>query len=65
MAKKQTAKDQAKDQARDQAKPQAEATIELPVRRRILDAAFAAFMEQGFAATSTLDIATRARASKR
>jgi len=61
MAKKQTAK----DQARDQAKPQAEATIELPVRRRILDAAFAAFMEQGFAATSTLDIATRARASKR
>ena len=57
MAKQQTAK--------DQAKPRAEATTELPVRRRILDAAFAAFMDQGFAATSTLDIATRARASKR
>jgi AcrR family transcriptional regulator len=47
------------------ARPQVEATTELPVRRRILDAAFAAFMDQGFAATSTLDIATRARASKR
>jgi AcrR family transcriptional regulator len=57
MAKKQTAK--------DQAKPRAETTTELPVRRRILDAAFAAFMDQGFAATSTLEIATRARASKR
>jgi AcrR family transcriptional regulator len=38
---------------------------EAPVRRRILEAAFAAFMEQGFAATSTLEIATRAKASKR
>src|SRR5262245_58389667 len=36
-----------------------------PVRRRILDAAFSAFMEKGYAATSTLEIATRARASKR
>ena len=35
------------------------------VRERILDAAFASFMEQGYAATSTLDIATRARVSKR
>lgn len=34
-------------------------------RTRILDAAFAAFMENGYAATSTLDIATRARVSKR
>lgn len=34
-------------------------------RERILDAAFAAFMEQGYAATSTLEIATRARVSKR
>jgi AcrR family transcriptional regulator len=42
-----------------------ETAIEDPVRRRILDAAFAAFMAQGFAATSTLEIATRARASKR
>jgi AcrR family transcriptional regulator len=36
-----------------------------PVRRRILDAAFSAFMEKGYAATSTLEIATRARVSKR
>jgi AcrR family transcriptional regulator len=38
---------------------------ETPVRQRILDAAFSAFMEKGFAATSTLEIATRARVSKR
>ncbi len=38
---------------------------ETEVRARILDAAFAAFMESGFAATSTLEIATRARVSKR
>jgi AcrR family transcriptional regulator len=36
-----------------------------PVRTRILDAAFAAFMESGYAAASTLAIATRARVSKR
>lgn len=36
-----------------------------PVRRRILDAAFAAFMENGHAQASTLEIATRARVSKR
>jgi AcrR family transcriptional regulator len=35
------------------------------VRERILDAAFEAFMERGYAATSTLEIATRARVSKR
>jgi len=35
------------------------------VRTRILDAAFAAFMKRGYAATSTLEIATRARVSKR
>jgi AcrR family transcriptional regulator len=34
-------------------------------RQRILEAAFAAFMQKGFAATSTLEIATRARVSKR
>ena len=34
-------------------------------RGRILAAAFAAFMERGYAATSTLEIATRARVSKR
>jgi AcrR family transcriptional regulator len=35
------------------------------VRARILDAAFAAFMKNGYANTSTLEIATRARVSKR
>jgi AcrR family transcriptional regulator len=38
---------------------------ESSVRGRILEAAFAAFMENGYAATSTLAIATRARVSKR
>jgi AcrR family transcriptional regulator len=42
-----------------------EADDQVPARRRILDAAFAAFMERGFAETSTLEIATRARVSKR
>jgi len=36
-----------------------------PVRQRILEAAFTAFMERGFANASTLEIATRARVSKR
>jgi AcrR family transcriptional regulator len=36
-----------------------------PLRRRILDAAFSAFTEDGYAAASTLDIATRAKVSKR
>ena len=38
---------------------------ETAVRDRILDAAFAAFMKSGYATTSTLEIATRARVSKR
>jgi AcrR family transcriptional regulator len=38
---------------------------ERTVRARILDAAFAAFMHGGYAAASTLQIATRARVSKR
>ena len=38
---------------------------EAVVRDRILEAAFAAFMENGYATTSTLEIATRARVSKR
>jgi len=38
---------------------------EVEARERILDAAFAAFMQNGYAATSTLEIATRARVSKR
>src|SRR5438067_6023515 len=35
------------------------------VRNRILGAAFSAFMEGGYAQTSTLEIATKARVSKR
>jgi AcrR family transcriptional regulator len=46
-------------------KQQPEAAEETPARRRILDAAFTAFMESGYAETSTLEIATRARVSKR
>ena len=38
---------------------------ETAVRERILEAAFAAFMKSGYARTSTLEIATRARVSKR
>ena len=34
---------------------------ETAVRERILEAAFAAFMKSGYATTSTLEIATRAR----
>ncbi len=42
-----------------------EVGAETTVRERILQAAFAAFMKSGFAAASTLEIATRARVSKR
>jgi AcrR family transcriptional regulator len=38
---------------------------ETEVRQRILEAAFAAFMESGYATASTLEIATRAHVSKR
>ena len=38
---------------------------ESAARKRILEAAFAAFMKNGYATTSTLEIATRARVSKR
>jgi len=51
--------------AKQVVKRHAEANEEAPIRQRILEAAFSAFMERGFAATSTLEIATRARASKR
>src|SRR5689334_25371741 len=47
------------------AKPRPAAVEETPARQRILEAAFSAFMERGYAETSTLEIATRARASKR
>ena len=42
-----------------------EGSDEAAVRDRILDAAFEAFMKNGYAATSTLEIATHARVSKR
>src|SRR6202790_131685 len=38
---------------------------ETAVRERILEAAFASFMKSGYATASTLEIATRARVSKR
>src|SRR5262245_17104800 len=47
------------------AKPFTAASGQNPVRARIMEAAFSAFTERGFAETSTLEIATRARASKR
>lgn len=46
-------------------KRRSEAAGEAPARERILDAALAAFTEAGFADASTLEIATRARVSKR
>jgi AcrR family transcriptional regulator len=42
-----------------------ESSEESSVRERILDAAFAAFMKSGYATASMLEIATRARVSKR
>ena len=42
-----------------------QSTEEVAVRERILGAAFEAFVKSGYAATSTLEIANRARVSKR
>jgi len=42
-----------------------DAAVENPMQARILGAAFKAFVEDGYAGTSTLDIATRAKGSKR
>jgi len=47
------------------AKKRQEGGDEAAVRERILEAAFAAFMKRGYASASTLEIATRARVSKR
>jgi AcrR family transcriptional regulator len=47
------------------AKQRQSGSDETPARQRIVEAAFSAFMESGFAAASTLEIATRARVSKR
>ena len=46
-------------------RPGAQTAEDKPARARILAAAFAAFTEHGFAQASTLEIATRARLSKR
>jgi AcrR family transcriptional regulator len=46
-------------------KPREEEDDGTAVRKRIRAAALSAFMERGFAQTSTLEIATRARVSKR
>jgi AcrR family transcriptional regulator len=46
-------------------KRQQKSTEEGTVRQRILEAAFEAFMKSGYAAASTLEIANRARVSKR
>ena len=46
-------------------KRQEESRVESAVRERILDAAFAAFTKSGYATASMLEIATRARVSKR
>ncbi len=46
-------------------KPTPEAAAQQEARARILEAAFHAFMENGYRRTSTLEIATRARVSKR
>jgi AcrR family transcriptional regulator len=47
-------------------KPEAVAAVASdPTRRRVLQAAFDAFQERGYTGTSTLEIATRAKVSKR
>jgi len=47
------------------AKQRRPSSDETPAGQRIVEAAFSAFMESGYAAASTLEIATRARVSKR
>lgn len=51
--------------ARSTSKQRGEGAGQVPDRQRILGAAFSAFMANGYAETSTLEIATRARVSKR
>ena len=51
--------------ARSTSKQRGEGAGLVPDRQRILGAAFSAFMANGYAETSTLEIATRARVSKR
>src|SRR5258708_15124607 len=51
--------------ARSTRKRNREASDETPIQQRIVSAAFAAFMAKGYAETSMLEIAMRARVSKR
>jgi AcrR family transcriptional regulator len=51
--------------ARSTLKQRREGAEQVPDQQRIIGAAFSAFMENGYAETSTLEIATRARVSKR
>ena len=51
--------------ARSASKQRGQGAGQVPDRQRILGAAFSAFMANGYAETSTLEIATRARVSKR
>jgi AcrR family transcriptional regulator len=50
---------------RSRTRRRADAASETSVRERILSAAFGAFMERGYSGASTLEIATRAKVSKR
>ena len=55
-----------KNQRLEKAKLEAVAAVDqAPMRQRVLRAAFDAFQERGFTGTSTLEIATRAKVSKR
>jgi AcrR family transcriptional regulator len=53
--------------AKTRVKPKrsADTSSKSPLRERVLNAAFSTFMEKGYAAASTLEIATRAKVSKR
>jgi AcrR family transcriptional regulator len=51
--------------ARSTSKQRREGAEQVPDQQRIIGAAFSAFMENGYAETTTLEIATRARVSKR
>ena len=57
----------ARDRAgtRMRAKKPTKAVAAAPLRERVLNAAFSAFLEKGYEGTSTLEIATRAKVSKR
>ena len=53
------------EKTRRKARNSARSAPPAPVRERVLNAAFSAFVEKGYNATSTLEIASRAKVSKR